>query len=68
MLQNVIILTIIFTDKSFSSFKSEFSNAFNISISLYFWHKMKLSNLLYAITVETAIPYVRLFRWNKRTP
>lgn len=66
MLQNVIILTIIF--KSFFSFKSEFSNAFNISISLYFWHKMKLSNLLYAITVETAIPYVRLFRWNKRTP
>lgn len=60
MLQNVIILIIIFTDKSFSSFKSEFSNAFNISISLYFWHKMK--NLLYAITVETAIPYVRLFR------
>lgn len=60
MLQNVIILTIIF--KSFFSFKSEFSNAFNISISLYFWHKMKLSNLLYAITVETAIPYVRLFR------
>lgn len=31
----VIILTIIFTDKSFSSFKSEFSNAFNISISLF---------------------------------
>lgn len=33
MLQNVIILTIIF--KSFFSFKSEFSNAFNISISLF---------------------------------